>query len=236
MALIELRQVDKIYHLGETQVTALKQLSLTIQAGEFVAVSGPSGSGKSTLCNLIGAIDRPTNGTIQLNGVDLASLSDDALSTHRNESIGFIFQNFNLVNVLDAVENVMLPLQVRGEDPRKARHAATALLCELGLDKHLRHRPDHLSGGQRQRVAIARALVTRPPMVVADEPTANLDTENAERVLELMLQYHRAWNTTFVFSTHDPRLIQKVQRCVTLRDGCIKSDQKTTEADTSTSC
>lgn len=230
MALIEFGDVSKVYQLGDTSVEALKIAKLQIDEGEFVALTGPSGSGKSTLCNLIGGIDRPSRGTVHINHEDLFRLSDDALSEHRNRSIGFIFQNFNLINVFTALENVMLPIQLRANNSKDIKSSAQELLDALGLSQHMEHRPDQLSGGQRQRVAIARALITRPPIVVADEPTANLDTENSDRILEMMAHYNQEWGTTFVLSTHDPRLLLRVKRRITLRDGIIESDTTNTNS------
>ncbi len=224
MALIELRDVSRSYLLGETRVEALKSINLNIDSGEFTALWGPSGSGKSSLCHLIGAIDRPDSGTVSINGKDLKTLSDDALSSHRNRSVGFIFQSFNLVNVLSALENVLLPLQLRGSFGKRDSEQARELLTELGLGKHLTHRPDKLSGGQRQRVAIARALITEAPIIVADEPTANLDSVNAEQILESMRGFNRDRGTTFVFATHDPRLLEQANRRIQLCDGTIEED------------
>ena len=224
MPLIRLDSVSRHYRLGTTSVPALKEIDLTIDQGEFVAVWGPSGSGKSTLCHLIGAIDTPTTGTVQINGKDIVRLSDAEQSEHRNRSVGFIFQGFNLIRVLSALENVMIPLNLRGVPTDTCRDRASALLTELGLEPCLHHRPDQLSGGQQQRVAIARALVTNPPLVVADEPTANLDTENAERIVDLMGQLNVTHGTTFVFSTHDQRLLDRVNRRIHLQDGTIIED------------
>ena len=224
MPLIKLENVTRTYHLGATLVTALDNINLAIDRGEFVAVWGPSGSGKSTLCNLIGAIDTPTAGKVQINGEDVAALSDSLQSEQRNRSVGFIFQGFNLLKVLTALENVMLPLNLRGEPANSCRDRAKAILAEMGLERHLDHKPDQLSGGQQQRVAIARALVTHPPLVVADEPTANLDTENAERIVDLMREVNASHGTTFIFSTHDQRLLDRVYRRIHLQDGRIIED------------
>ncbi len=226
MALIELNQVSRTYRLGKSEVAALRCVDLQINAGEFVAIWGPSGSGKTTLCNLFGAIDTPTSGTVIVNGKDISELSDNELSEHRNHSLGFIFQNFNLVSVFSAVENVALPLLLQGEDRKVARMRATALLSSLGLGQHVDHRPDNLSGGQRQRVAIARALVTHPPLVIADEPTANLDSENARSIVDLMCQVNETRGTTFIFATHDQRLLARVNRRIELRDGAVAEDTR----------
>ncbi|MBP1148189.1 MULTISPECIES: ABC transporter ATP-binding protein [Methylocaldum] len=223
--LVELRQVGKVYHLGESRITALKTVNLSIHRGEFVAVWGPSGSGKSTLCNLIGLLDVCSSGTVRFEGQDVAALSDDQRSELRNRGIGFVFQSFNLIPVLSALENVMLPLQISGVSTAQARRAARKRLAEVGLDDHAAHRPAKLSGGQQQRVAIARALVTDPALVIADEPTANLDSENALRITELMRRLNSNNGTTFVFSTHDQRLLERVERQIQMRDGEIIDDR-----------
>jgi len=224
MPLVELHSVEKHYRLGEALIPAVRGVDLTIEKGEFVAVWGPSGSGKSTLCHLIGVIDEPSKGTVRIDGTDVSELSDDRKSELRNHSIGFVFQSFNLVPVLSALENVMLPLHIQGKPAASAKALAGSLLDEVGLSDHLDHRPHKLSGGQRQRVAIARALVTGPRLVIADEPTANLDTERAERITDLMGQLSLAHGTTFLFSTHDERLIQRARRRIHLRDGIIIED------------
>lgn len=225
--LVELRQVHKFYTLGETRIEALKGIDLTIQHGEFVAVWGPSGSGKSTLCNMIGLIDTPTSGTVCLKGVDIEQLSENRRSEARSRAIGFIFQGFNLIPVLSALENVMLPLQIRGDNFPASREKALRYLAELGLKEHASHRPAKLSGGQQQRVAIARALITEPALIVADEPTANLDSDNAVRIIELMRQINRTHGTTFLFSTHDERLLDRVNRKILMRDGRVVEDSAT---------
>ncbi len=224
MALIQIEKASRYYQLGETQVAALKDIDLVIEKGEFVAIWGPSGSGKSTLCNLIGAIDHPSSGRVFVGGKDVGELSDDDLSAHRNHSVGFIFQGFNLIAVLTALENVMLPLTLRGESDAAARDKAKDILEKMGLVEFIGQRPDKLSGGQRQRVAIARALVAETPLVIADEPTANLDSENADKIVGLMKQFNESTGTTFVFSTHDERLLGEVNRRIHLRDGVILED------------
>jgi putative ABC transport system ATP-binding protein len=225
MSLIELRQATKDYQSGETRIRALRGVDLSIDQGEFVAIWGPSGSGKSTLCNLIGMLDSPTAGTVRLAGQDIITLSDDRRSELRNQTIGFIFQSFNLIPVLSALENVMLPLQIRGATSGAAKAQALQHLTALGLAAHVTRRPQQLSGGQQQRVAIARALVTRPSMVIADEPTANLDSETALAIIDLMRQLNRQSGATFIFSTHDQRLLARVDRRILLRDGTIAEDQ-----------
>ncbi|MGK5023356.1 ABC transporter ATP-binding protein [Janthinobacterium sp. RB2R34] len=230
-ALVELSGATKQYQLGGAGILALDNVGLRIDAGEFVAVWGPSGSGKSTLCNLIGLIDSPSAGSVSFRGADAALMSDDQRSTMRNRSIGFVFQGFNLVPVLSALENVMLPLQIGGASAQAAKAAARLRLEQVGLGGQMAQRPAKLSGGQQQRVAIARALVAGPVLVVADEPTANLDTANAVLIIDLMREISRREGTTFVFSTHDDRLLARVDRKVMLRDGCIADDVRQERAD-----
>jgi putative ABC transport system ATP-binding protein len=224
-AILRLRDIRRRFMLGETAIEALNGISLDIHAGEFLAVWGPSGSGKSTLMNIIGLIDTPSAGSVNFDGQDTHLLSDDALTEFRSHKLGFVFQNFNLVPVLSALENVMLPLQIRGAAEGEARARAAAVLADVGLERFMASLPDKLSGGQRQRVAIARALVVEPRLVIADEPTANLDSENSRMVVELMREMNRARKVTFVFTTHDPRLLEHVDRKILLRDGSIASDE-----------
>jgi putative ABC transport system ATP-binding protein len=221
MALIEMKNITKNYHLGETVVHALRGIDLQIDKREFVAIWGPSGSGKTTLLNLIGAIDEPTTGELAIAGKDVRSLTDNQKSEHRNETIGFIFQGFNLVPVLSALENVMLPLQIRGASAGEARKQALSRLEEVGLCELIYNRPAKMSGGQQQRVSIARALVNNPSLVIADEPTANLDSETARMIIDLMRELNEKDHTTFIFSTHDQRLLDLVKRLVRLEDGKI---------------
>jgi putative ABC transport system ATP-binding protein len=223
-SIVDLRRVHRSFQLGHTEVHALRGIDLNIQQGEMVAVWGPSGSGKSTLMNTIGLIDRPDRGEVQFDGVDVLGLQDNALSDYRGRKVGFVFQSFNLLPVLNVLENVMLPLQLQGTAMATARGRATELLSRVGLGGHLLFRPDRLSGGQRQRTAIARALVTSPKLVIADEPTASLDSENSQIVIELMRALNRDTGTTFVFATHDPRLLDQVPRTVFVRDGLIEKD------------
>jgi len=224
LALISVYNAHKTYYLGDTEIKALRGVDIRIDPGEFVAVWGPSGSGKSTLCHLIGVIDRPTEGRVIIEGEDVNMLPDDKQSELRNRSIGFVFQSFNLVPVLSAVENVMLPLQIQKVPLKECRERALDMLAQVGLANYVHHWPKKLSGGQRQRVAIARALVTKPKLVVADEPTANLDSENAIHIIELMRNMDRTSGTAFVFSTHDERLLERVDRKVHLQDGKIIED------------
>jgi len=221
VALIEMKNVTKDYYLGETVVRALRGIDFEVDAKEFVAVWGPSGSGKTTLLNLIGAIDEPTTGTLTLAGKDVSRLNDDEKSEHRNQTIGFVFQSFNLVPVLSALENVMLPLQIRGVPAAQARKEALFRLSEVGLSDIVHQRPAKMSGGQQQRVAIARALVHQPAVVIADEPTANLDSATAYMIIDLMRELNQRDQITFIFSTHDQRLLDKVKRRVRLEDGLI---------------
>jgi len=223
--ILKLRNVRRRFLLGETTIDALHSISLDIHAGEFLAVWGPSGSGKTTLMNIIGLIDAPTEGEVHFEDQDTGVLADNALTEFRAQKIGFVFQNFNLVPVLSALENVMLPLQIKGVSTEAARASAMAALIDVGLERFKSSLPDKLSGGQRQRVAIARALVVEPKLVIADEPTANLDSENSRMVVDLMREMNRVRQVTFVFTTHDPRLLDHVDRKILLRDGCIESDE-----------
>jgi putative ABC transport system ATP-binding protein len=226
MTLVELQKVEKTYHLGVSRIPALREVNLIIERGAFAAVWGPSGSGKSTLCNLVGTLDVPTAGRVIIAGEDVSRLGDDARADFRNRTLGFIFQTFNLIPVLSALENVMLPLQIPGTPAARAREAASGWLERLGLQSLFHHRPDQLSGGQRQRVAIARALVTGPSLVVADEPTANLDSDTALELIDLLRAINREQETTFLISTHDQRLLGRVDRRILLRDGRIVEDSR----------
>lgn len=222
MPLIQMEGVGKNYALGETIVHALRQVDLLIKKAEFVSIYGPSGSGKTTLLNLIGTLDKITSGRILFDGQDLEELTDNRLTEIRNKKIGFVFQRFNLIPVLSALENVMLPLQLRGEFFISARKKALTCLAEVDLEKFVHHRPDKMSGGQQQRVAIARALVTEPSLIIADEPTANVDTKTSRRLIDLMRDLNVKNKTTFIFSTHDQRLLDSVDRMIKLEDGEIQ--------------
>lgn len=221
MTLVELQQVEKTYHLGVSRIRALQDVQLRLDRGAFAAVYGPSGSGKSTLLNLVGTLDVPTQGRVVIAGEDVSQLGDDARADFRNSTLGFIFQHFNLIPVLSALENVMLPLEILGAPEKERKTKAKAWLDRLGLGELLDHRPDQLSGGQRQRVAIARALVTDPSLVVADEPTANLDSDTAMEIVNLLRDINQEQGTTFLISTHDERLLAQVDRRILLRDGRI---------------
>src|SRR5512145_1001372 len=227
-ALIRLEDVHRTYRLGQTDVPALRGVTLDLHAGELTALVGPSGSGKSTLLNLAGTIDAPDRGRVLVEGVDVAALDDDARSRLRNRKIGFIFQSFNLVPVLDVRENVELPLLIHEKVPVGERRERVAqALADVGLADFARHPPDKLSGGQRQRVAIARALVTHPILVLADEPTANLDSETAAKILDLMVELNEKRKVTFLFSTHDEKLMARVARHVHIRDGLLERNGAT---------
>ena len=215
----------KIYNPGENEVRALDGVSLAVYKGEFVAIVGHSGSGKSTLMNMIGCLDTPTSGTYFLNGQDVSALSDNALSAIRNEQIGFIFQSFNLIKNLNALENVELPLIYRGLPAGKQRLLALEALERVGLASRMDHRPNQMSGGQQQRVAVARAIAAHPPLILADEPTGNLDTRAGARVFEIIRALHAEGNT-IVLITHDEGLARKAQRIVRITDGKIDDGER----------
>ena len=225
MAICELNNASRHYGQGETLVKAADAVSLVIDKGEFTVLSGPSGSGKTTALNLIGLLDRPTEGSVSVQGQDTTNLGDRALTTLRGQSIGFIFQSFNLVPVLTALENVELSLTLSGVTPPEGiRAAATTMLQSVGLGDLLHRRPSQLSGGQQQRVAIARALVKKPALVIADEPTANLDSVSGSQVLDLMHDLNENLGVTFLFSTHDPMVMERARRVVHMKDGRITED------------
>jgi putative ABC transport system ATP-binding protein len=221
MNLIELNGIEKVYELGKTQVTALRGVDMKVESGEFTVVTGPSGSGKTTLLNIIGCLDRATKGKYVLDGTDVSDRDFDDLAEVRNQKIGFIFQSFNLIPVLNVAENIEFPVAVRKTAPPAAelRKKVEALAEAVGLKPFLHHKPDELSGGQRQRVAIARALITEPRLVLADEPTANLDSTTSEQIIDLMLALNRDKGVTFLFSTHDPRVVKHARRALQIQDG-----------------
>ncbi|HEX9022784.1 MAG TPA: ABC transporter ATP-binding protein [Geobacteraceae bacterium] len=211
--------VSKIYQVGEVAIPALKGISLSIPKGRFSMVLGPSGSGKTTLLNLVGCLDQPTEGEIRVCGEKVAEIADDRISEFRARNIGFIFQNFNLIPVLSARENVEYPLTLLGMKAGERHERSMAILKSVGLADHARHRPNQLSGGQKQRVAIARALVKGPSLVLADEPTANLDSKTGAAIIDLMHEVQEEFGASFIFSTHDPQLISHAQDVFTIRDG-----------------
>jgi putative ABC transport system ATP-binding protein len=228
MGIIELHQARKNYMLGKTVVEAVRGVDISIEAGEFISIAGPSGSGKSTILNMIGLIDTPTSGEVFIDGKPTAKLKDTVLTDLRHDFIGFIFQSFNLIPVLTVRENIEFPLLL-GRKPRitkENREWVDFLISEVGLQDHLKHRPNELSGGQRQRVAIARAMVTKPEVVLADEPTANLDSVTGEQILSLMKKVNRELNTTFIFSTHDEKVVDLADHIVRIKDGLVIENAK----------
>jgi putative ABC transport system ATP-binding protein len=226
-SIVSIENVRRAFPLDHSEVTALEQVNLTVAPGEFLAISGPSGSGKSTLLNLIGCIDRPTAGRMHIDSVDTTTLSANGTTKLRREKIGFVFQTFNLIPVFTAAENVEYPLLIQQIDARERKQRVAEALASVGLSARAHHRPDLLSGGERQRVAVARAIVHRPALVLADEPTANLDTRNATQLIDLMRDLNRRLGLTFIFSTHDQRLLEHTPRIVRLTDGRIAADVQT---------
>ncbi len=224
MAVIELENATKIYAIGEVETVALDDVSLAIEEGEFTTIVGPSGSGKTTLLQLMGCLDQPNSGIVRINGQDVTQYSKNKRADLRREMIGFIFQFFALVPVLSAYENVELPLLLNGVKSEERKKRAMSLLDAVGLSDRVEHRPDQLSGGEQQRVAIARALASEPLMVLADEPTANLDTENGQQAMEIMQRLNEETGTAFVFATHDPRVMAFAKRVVEMQDGKIISN------------
>jgi putative ABC transport system ATP-binding protein len=226
MSVIELQDVTRVYKIGEVETHALRGVTLTVEDGEFTAIVGPSGSGKTTLLQLLGCLDRPTNGTVHLRGQNVSQLNANQRADLRKGTIGFVFQFFALIPGLTAYENIELPLLLIGEKANVRRERVNELLKAVGLSDRAHHRPDQMSGGEQQRVAIARALATHPVLVLADEPTANLDTENGRQVMEIMQRLNQETHTTFLFATHDPRVIPFARRVVTLRDGKVSENSK----------
>ncbi|MDW8326580.1 MAG: ABC transporter ATP-binding protein [Anaerolineales bacterium] len=226
MSLIRTENLTKIYGSGETAVTALDRVSIAVDAGEFVAVMGPSGCGKSTLLHLIGGLDRPTAGRVWIDGADLSTLNDARLTELRRRKIGFVFQFFNLIPVLTATENAALPLTLDGVAPALAQAKAREWLIKVGLGNRLSHRPDQLSAGQQQRVAIARALVAEPQLILADEPTGNLDSRAADEIAGLLRQASEEWGRAVVMVTHDPRIAAYADRIIFLKDGSVVDETR----------
>jgi putative ABC transport system ATP-binding protein len=219
---IETRDIKKSYLMGEVEVEALRGVSFIVQRGEVVSIMGPSGSGKSTLMNTLGCLDRPTSGEYILDGESVASLSDDQLANVRNRKVGFVFQSFNLLSRQTAITNVELPLRYSGNQEGRRQRAIDALIA-VGLEDRMTHRPYELSGGQQQRVAIARAIVNNPAIVMADEPTGNLDSKVGKEIMSLLMSLNREKGTTLIIVTHDPTIAEQTQRVIRLRDGLLES-------------
>jgi len=221
MEVTRIDNVTRVFKIGKVETQALRGVSLSIQSGEFTALVGPSGSGKTTLLQLIGCLDQPTSGQVYINGKDVSRLNRNQRADMRRGTIGFIFQFFALIPTLTAYENVEIPLLLTGQGAAQRRARVGELLKAVDLSDRAHHRPDQLSGGEQQRVAIARALATKPSLILADEPTANLDTPNGKQVMEIMTRLNQETGVTFIFATHDPRVIQYARRVVTLRDGLV---------------
>jgi putative ABC transport system ATP-binding protein len=221
MEVTRIENVTRNYKIGEVETRALRGVSLTIESGEFTALVGPSGSGKTTLLQLIGCLDQPTSGQVFVNGKDVSRLNRNQRADMRRGTIGFVFQFFALIPTLTAYENIEMPLLLNGRGASERRERVMHLLEMVGLADRAHHRPDQLSGGEQQRVAVARALAPEPTLILADEPTANLDTANGQQVMETMLRLNQETGVTFVFATHDPRVIKYARRVITLRDGLI---------------
>jgi putative ABC transport system ATP-binding protein len=222
---IELKDISKAYQMGTQTVHALRGVDLHINDGEFLAIMGPSGSGKSTMMNVIGCLDQPTGGVYKLDGTDVSQMSDDELASVRNKRIGFVFQQFNLLSRTPALQQVEMPLMYAGVDRKERRERARQALTAVGLGERMDHRPDELSGGQQQRVAIARALVAEPTLILADEPTGNLDTASGQEILNIFDDLNER-GITIVFVTHDPEVSERAKRVVHLRDGQVEHDKR----------
>jgi len=223
--IVKLEDVHKNYRQGQLEVPALRGLDLTVERGEFLALTGPSGSGKTTALNLIGALDEPSSGKVLVEGKDLGDMSRGERSKLRRDRIGFVFQAYNLIPVLTAYENAEMVMRLQGVAPDERRRRVMKLLSEVGLEGMEDRRPDQLSGGQQQRVAIARAIANNPAVTLADEPTANVDSATAEKLLEIMQRLNEEHGVTFIFSTHDPRVMKRAKRIVRLVDGRVESDE-----------
>lgn len=222
-ALIHIENMKKIYNPGENEVRALDGIDLDIEKGDLVAIVGHSGSGKSTLMNMLGCLDTPTSGKYVLDGQDVASMTDNQLADVRNKEIGFIFQGFNLISNLDAVENVELPLVYRGVSKNERKQLAMESLKSVGLEDRMKHKPNEMSGGQQQRVAVARAVAAKPPIILADEPTGNLDTKSTQEIMEILKELHRSGRTVIII-THDEEIASQAHRVIRILDGRIEED------------
>ena len=220
-SVVSLQDVVRTYIMGDNEVRALRGVSFDISQGEFVSIMGPSGSGKSTCMNMIGCLDRPTSGIVKINGRETAKMSEKELSVLRNQTIGFVFQQYHLITSMNVIENVMLPLKYQKVDRALRHEKALAALESVGLAERIHHKPHELSGGQKQRVAIARAMVTQPKILLADEPTGALDTETGKQVMEMFRKINSENNTTIIIVTHDPRIGDSTKRCIRILDGQI---------------
>lgn len=225
MNVVETQNLEKLFVDAGTEVRAVDGVSINVEEGEFTAIVGPSGSGKTTLLNMIGGLDNPTNGKVQVAGVELTELSKNELIDFRLKNIGFVFQSYNLIPVLTAYENVEFVMLLQGRDPKERKARVNELLVAVGIADKAKNRPSKLSGGQQQRVAVARALAPKPKFIIADEPTANLDSKSASTLLDIMQQLNEKEGITFLFSTHDQRVIDRARRVVTLTDGKITEDK-----------
>ena len=226
MNVIEIKNLEKIYNGTAVQVKAVNGVNLNIEEGEFTAIVGPSGSGKTTLLNMVGGLDTPTSGSIVVDRTDLSTLSKKQLVDFRLHNIGFVFQAYNLIPVLTAKENVSFIMEMQGKTKQEIEKRSTEILQSVGLGERIKSRPNQLSGGQQQRVAVARALASKPKFIIADEPTANLDSKSTENLLDIMEELNRKENITFIFSTHDQRVVKKARRIVVLEDGKIVKDER----------
>lgn len=226
MSVITIKKLEKTYNSTSVPVHAVNGIDLEFKEGEFTAVVGPSGSGKTTLLNILGGLDSPTNGTVIINNEDLSKLSSNELINFRLKNIGFVFQSYNLIPVMTAFENVEFIMQLQKWSKKKRHERTEQLLQAVGLGDRMHNRPNKLSGGQQQRVAVARALASKPKFILADEPTANLDSKSTETLLDIMEQLNKEEKITFIFSTHDQRVVKKAHRVITIEDGKVKSDEK----------
>ena len=226
MSIIEVQNVKKVYQETEVEVNAVNGIDLSFEQGEFAAIVGPSGSGKTTLLNIIGGLDDPTTGEVIIDGVNISKLKSKKMIDFRMRNIGFVFQSYNLIPVLTAKENVEFIMQLQGKSKKERFERTKELLTSVGLGDRMNSRPSKLSGGQQQRVAVARALASKPKFIIADEPTANLDSKSTENLLDIMKQLNKDENITFIFATHDARVVKKARRIITVEDGKVVADKK----------